>query len=104
METYFYNYFIVCLVHMVIFAFGHLGSVLALGIVLSLAFYLYVLNPEPIDVFGAYQITTPVKHALIAVLSVMALLYGHVLLLILSTAIFMTLFVGIHTLFRDHTI
>lgn len=99
-ETFFYNYFLLALVFLVIFAFGHLPSVVALVSVLAVAFFLYVLHPEPIEVAGA-EIGTPAKHAIVVALALLALTVGHVFTLILSLAVFLLILVGVHGSIRE---
>lgn len=94
-ETYFYNYFLLALGFLVIFAFGHLPSVLALVAVLAVAFFLYVLKPEPI-VVGGFEIASSAKHAIVVALALLALTVGHVFTLILSIAVFLLVVVGVH--------
>lgn len=99
-ENYFYNYFLALCVFLLFFAFGHLPSVIALVAVLSIAFFLYVLHPEPIDVAGV-EIGSTAKHAIIVALSLFALTVGHVFTLILSCLIFLVILVGVHGTIRE---
>jgi hypothetical protein len=85
-----------------VFALGHPFAVLALVLVLGVAFFLYVLKPEPVTVAGL-EIGTMAKHVLVAVISVLALTVGHVLELLFSLAVFLVLVVGIHAAIREHT-
>jgi hypothetical protein len=101
-ETYFYNYFLLALAFLVVFAFGHLPSVVALVAVLAVAFFLYVLHPEPIDVKGV-EVGTPAKHAIVVALALLALTVGHVFTLIFSLAVFLLVVVGVHGSIREVT-
>jgi hypothetical protein len=101
-EQNFYNYVIIGFAYLVLFAFGHFPSVLALLAVLALAFFLYVLHPEPV-VIADTEFGAPAKHALVAVVSLIALTVGHVLTLILSLSLFLLIVVGIHASIREHT-
>jgi hypothetical protein len=87
---------------MATFALGHPFAVLALLIALGVAFFLYVLKPEPIVVFGL-EVGAPAKHVLVAIVSILALTVGHVVTLIVSLAIFLLLVVGVHSAIREHT-
>lgn len=94
-ETYFYNYFLLALAFTAVFALGHLPSVLALVAVLAVAFFLYVLRPEPVEI-GRFEIATSAKHAIVVALALLALTVGHVFSLIVSIALFLIIVVGVH--------
>lgn len=94
--------FLLALLYLVVFSFGHFPSVLALVGVLVVAFSLYVLHPEPICI-GSLEFGAAAKHTVVIALSLLALFVGHVLTLIISLAVFLLIVVGIHASIREHT-
>jgi predicted PurR-regulated permease PerM len=87
---------------MAVFALGHPCAVLALVLVLALAFFLYVLKPEPLNLCGL-EVGKRAKHVIVAIGSFLALTVGHVFELLVSLAFFLAVVVGIHSAIREHT-
>lgn len=96
--------FLLACLYMVLFAFGHFPSVLALTGVLALAFYLYILHPEDIKVTDSVTITTTIKHVVVVVVGLLALTVGHVFTLFVSLCIFLLIVAGSHSIIREHTV
>lgn len=102
-RTYFYNYFLLACVHILVFSFGHFGTVLAVLLWAALAWFLYGYRPEDIDVFGKFTLDGRAKLILVILTGALVIFLGHVLTLVISLAVFLLIVVGVHSLVRDNT-
>lgn len=93
--------FIIAFVYFLLFSFTHFVSVVSLLCVLGAALYLFVLNPETIEV-GSFEIDTNAKYIIVGVLGAVALLFGHALTVLFSVGVFTLLLVGVHGSIREH--
>mmetsp|Transcript_1864 Transcript_1864/g.3260 ORF Transcript_1864/g.3260 Transcript_1864/m.3260 type:complete len:258 (-) Transcript_1864:2644-3417(-) len=102
-ETFFYNYVILGVGFLLCLAVVHPWGVLSLLLASYLAFYLYVLHPDPIFLFGSVSLDKVHKHVIVGVALFLALVFGHAGKVFVMTAIFLFVFVGLHSIFREHS-
>lgn len=100
-QNYFYNYFILTLVHISIFTIFHFGSVFYLAIWSGLMYYLYIMNESDIHLGSSITIDENIKFVIAGASFVALLLFGSVFTLVWSILFFWLIVVGIHALIRD---
>lgn len=101
METYFYNYFILTVLHIAIFALFHLLPVASLAALAAAAYLLFVRYPADIDVAGMFVLDDTRKKILCGFLAIAVLFFGGVSTLLFSVVIFYVIIVLVHGLLRD---
>lgn len=99
-QTYFYNYFVLTLVHLAFFTLFHFGSVFFLAIWVAFVYYLYIANESDIRV-GGVTIDVNIKFVLAVASGLFLVLFGNVFALVWSVLFFWLIVVGIHSLIRD---
>lgn len=100
-KTYFYNYFLLTVIHIILFGLMHFGPVLALLLWVAFTFFLLGHHQSDIQVTDNVKITYPMKMAIVAVAGIFALTAGHVLSLVFSIAFFLFVLVGVHGTIRQ---
>lgn len=101
-ETYFYNYFLLTCIHVIFFAMGHFWSFFWISLWIALTVYLLVLRDEDFEIRDTL-IDRKKKIAIIAIVGVIAVFFGHALTFVISLMVFLLIVVGIHSIIRDNT-
>lgn len=102
-ETYFYNYFLLTCLHVLFFAFGHLGSLLYMIAWVAVVYYMFVAHPETVEI-GKVSIDEKGKWIIAIVCGLLAVFVGNGLSLIFSVLWFIAIVVGIHSAIRDDSL
>lgn len=100
-ETYFYNYFILTLLHVALFSLFHLLPVFSIALFAIAAYLLLVQYPADIVVGDVVVLDELRKYVLLGVLALVVVLYGGGLTLLFSVAIFVAVLTAVHGLLRD---
>lgn len=99
--TFFYNYFILTLIHLVVSTIMRPMPIIMLAIYIAAVYALFVWKKDDIELSHGFVIDQNVKLVLAAVLFVLFFLFGHILFPIFYTALFILIVVGVHGLFHD---
>lgn len=100
-QNYFYNYFVLTLVHIAIFTIFHFGSVFYLAVWLALIYYLYIRNESDIHIGQSITIDENIKFVIAVASFAVLVIFGNVFTLVWSVLFFWLIVVGIHSLIRD---
>lgn len=100
-QNYFYNYFILTIIHICVFTVFHIGTMLAVAVWAAILFFLYIKNESDIAVGSNFVIDGNIKFVIAVATGIFLLFVGHVFSLVWSLLFFWLIVVGIHSLVRD---
>lgn len=99
--TFFYNYFILTLIHLVVSTIMRPTPIIMLAIYVAAVYALFVWKKDDIELSRGFVIDQNVKLVIAAVLFIVFFLFGHIMFPVFYTALFIAIVVGIHGLFHD---
>lgn len=99
--TFFYNYFIITLIHLVVSTFMRPTPIIMLGLYVAAMYALFVWKKENIELRHGLVIDQNVKLVIAVVLFVLFVIFGNILFPVLYTALFVAIVVGVHGLLHD---
>ncbi|CDF40363.1 unnamed protein product [Chondrus crispus] len=102
-EVFFYNYLVLAMALLAVFAVFHPVRAVLLAATVAVAAVLYILFPEDYQVTDNIVISMPIKHAVMAVLTVLVLVVGHVFALLFWVAVTFAPIVLVHAFLRQHS-
>lgn len=102
-EVFFYNYLVVGMGFLALFAFFHPIRALLLALTVTTAVGLYILFPEDYTLNDNFSVTKPMKHVFMAVLALLVLTVGHVFALLFWVALTVVPLVLVHAFLREHS-
>lgn len=104
LEIFFYNYVVIGFALLALSALFHPIQSFVLAFVVLSGAVMYIILPEDYRVTDSFFITRSLKHFIMAILTIMAVLMGHVLsLFIFFSSVFLPVII-LHAFFREHAV